>query len=72
MNDFFNILTVISAILMIVFILAQTRGSSLGGAFGGANTFYHTRRGVELLLYQLTIFFAIMFTVSIILGLLSA
>lgn len=72
MTEFFNVVTVVSAVLMIMFILAQSRGSSLGGAFGGSNTFYHTRRGVELLLYQLTIFFAVIFVVSIILGLLSA
>lgn len=71
MQDFFNIVAVISAVLMIVFILAQTRGSSLGGAFGGSNAFYHTRRGVELLLYQLTIFSAVIFVVAIILSVFS-
>ena len=71
MRDFFNILAVISAGLMIVFILAQARGSSLGEAFGGDSTFYHSRRGVELIMFQLTILFAVVFVLSIIFGLLS-
>ena len=71
MRDFFNILAVVSAALMVLFILMQARGSSLGEAFGGDSTFYHSRRGVDLVIYQLTIFFAVVFVVSIILGLLS-
>lgn len=71
MRDFFNILAVVSAILMIVFILSQARGSSLGEAFGGDSTFYHRRRGVELVIYQMTVFFAVVFVLSVILGILS-
>lgn len=57
---------------MIIFILAQARGSSLGEAFGGDSTFYHSRRGVELIVYQLTVLFAVIFVVSILLGILSS
>lgn len=71
MQNFFHILTVISAILMIIFILAQARGSSLGEAFGGDSAFYRSRRGVELVVYQLTIFFAVIFVLSIVLGIVS-
>lgn len=71
MRDIFNIVAVVSAILMVVFILAQARGSSLGEAFGGDSTFYHTRRGPELIIYQLTIFFAVIFALSVALSLLS-
>ena len=71
MRNFFNVLTIVSAVLMVIFILAQARGSSLGEAFGGDNTFYRSRRGVELVVYQLTIFFAVVFVVSIVLGILS-
>ena len=72
MRDFLNILSVVSAILMVVFILAQARGSSLGEAFGGDSTFFHTRRGPELFIYQLTIFFAVIFALSVTLSLLSS
>ena len=71
MRSFFQILTVISAILMVLFILLQQRGSSLGEAFGGDSAFYHKRRGVELIIFQLTVIFAVTFVLSIILSLLS-
>lgn len=71
MQLFFNILTLISSALLTGSVLLQSRGSSLGAAFGGDSAFYHTRRGVELLLYRATILFAVIFVVSIVLGLLS-
>ncbi len=71
MRDIFNIVAVVSAILMAVFILAQSRGSSLGEAFGGDSTFYFKRRGAELVMFQLTIFFAAVFVVSVVLGILA-
>jgi protein translocase SecG subunit len=71
MQNFFNILTIVSAVLMIIFILSQARGSSLGEAFGGDSAFYHQRRGPELVLYQLTILVAVVFVLSIVLGILS-
>jgi len=46
------------AILLIISILLQQRGSSLGSAFGGGSDFYSTRRGIEKKV----------FTASIVLG----
>ncbi len=71
MRNLFNVITVVSALLMILFILMQAKGSSLGEAFGGDSTFYHKRRGVELLLFQLTAILAVIFVLSIVLGLLA-
>ncbi len=71
MQDIFNTIAVLSAILMIVMILAQNRGTGLGEAFGGDSSFHFSRRGVELIMHQLTILFAIMFTLSIVLGVMS-
>lgn len=54
---------VVVAIFLIASILLQTRGSSVGGAFGGDNsgsTFY-TRRGAEKTLFQATIVLSIIF-----------
>jgi protein translocase SecG subunit len=51
------------AIFLITAILLQTRGSSVGGAFGGDNmgsTFY-TRRGAEKTLFQATYVLGILF-----------
>lgn len=72
MQEIFNIIAVVAAILMIVLILAQNRGSGLGEAFGGDNSFHFSKRGVELIMHQLTILFAIVFTLSIVLGVMSS
>lgn len=52
---------IILSILLIVGIVLQQRGASLGGAFGGdnfASTFYK-RRGAEKFLFNATIVIAI-------------
>jgi protein translocase SecG subunit len=54
------------SILLIAAVLLQTRGSSVGGAFGGDNmgaTFY-TRRGAEKGLFQATIVLATVFVIA--------
>lgn len=56
----------ILSLLLIVGIVLQNRGASLGGAFGGdnfASTFYK-RRGAEQFLFQATIVVAILFVLS--------
>lgn len=72
MQDVFNIIAVVSAILMIIMILSQNSGGGLGEAFGGDSSFHFSRRGIDLVMHQLTILFAIMFTLSIILSVISA
>ena len=49
------------AILLIVSILLQARGSGLSAAFGGEGNVFRTKRGVEKRLFQLSIIFAILF-----------
>jgi len=46
-----------------IFILLQVRGAGLGSAFGGssAGSVFKTRRGVERLIFNLTITFVILF-----------
>ncbi|MDP1707383.1 MAG: preprotein translocase subunit SecG [bacterium] len=53
---------IVLGILLIVGIVLQQRGASLGGAFGGdnfASTFYK-RRGAEKFLFNATIIIAIL------------
>ena len=53
---------IVLSILLIVGIVLQQRGASLGGAFGGdnfASTFYK-RRGAEKFLFNATIVLAIL------------
>lgn len=61
--------TVISALLMVVAVLLQQRGASLGAGFGGSSELYTTRRGLDKNLFELTIFLAIVFVLSILAGL---
>lgn len=49
------------AILLIIFILLQNRGSGLGAAFGGEGNVYLTKRGAEKTIFVLTIVLAALF-----------
>jgi preprotein translocase subunit SecG len=71
MKSLFSVLTVISAALLILFILIQNRGQSLGAAFGGDTSFYRSRRGAEAVIFNATIVMAVIFVLSIILSILS-
>ncbi|NCU39111.1 preprotein translocase subunit SecG [Candidatus Saccharibacteria bacterium] len=71
--DIGNILqwvTVVSAVLMVMAILLQQRGASLGAGFGGSSELYTSRRGVDKSLFEATIILAVVFVLSIIAGLL--
>lgn len=71
MKELFNVITVISAALMILCILIQNRGQSLGAAFGGDTSYYRSRRGAEAVIFNATIVFAVIFVLSVILSILS-
>lgn len=60
-----NILTILSAVLITVVVLAQNQGSGLGDAFGGGGNIYRSKRGVEKGLFIFTIILAIIFVASI-------
>lgn len=64
----FNYLTLASTVLMTILILIQTRGASLGAGLGGAGEINSTRRGTEKTIFQLTIVCAIVFSLSLVLG----
>lgn len=67
--DILPYVTVISATLMMVAILLQQRGASLGAGFGGSGELYTTRRGFDKNLFEATIFMAVIFILSILVGL---
>lgn len=60
-----RIIQVILCIAVMVFILLQARGAGLGSAFGGssAGSVFKTRRGVERLIFNITIVFVILFAI---------
>lgn len=65
-----QIVTVGSSILMILAILLQQRGASLGAGFGSSGELYTTRRGLDKNLFEVTIVLAVIFVLSILAGLL--
>lgn len=64
----FNYIAIIAMILMSGLILIQTRGASLGAGIGGAGEINTTRRGTDKTIFQLTILCAVVFALSLILG----
>jgi preprotein translocase subunit SecG len=68
MEMIINVTTIVSAVLMIILILMQARGASLGAGFGGSSELHTARRGVDKTIYQATIIMAIIFVVSIVVG----
>ncbi len=71
MNSIFNYITIFSMALMTILILVQTRGASLGAGLGGSAEVNTTRRGTDKTIYQLTIISALVFTLSLLFGILS-
>ncbi|MCJ7740400.1 preprotein translocase subunit SecG [Candidatus Microgenomates bacterium] len=57
------------SILLISLILMQAKGVGLGRSWGGGGEFYKSRRGVEKIIFQLTVITAIVFLVSSVLSL---
>ena len=65
-----QIITIGSSVLMILSILLQQRGATLGAGFGSSGELYTTRRGVDKNLFEVTIVLAVIFVLSILAGLL--
>lgn len=63
------VLQTITAIALIAVIMLQAKGTGLGTAFGGGNQMYHSKRGVEKVVFTLTIILAVSFVVLSIINL---
>lgn len=64
-----SIVTITSAVLMVVAILLQARGASLGAGFGSSGELFTTRRGTDKSLYEATIVLSVIFVGSLVIGL---
>ncbi len=64
-GEILDIVMIASASLMILAILLQTRGASLGAGFGASGELFTTRRGLEKNLYDTTIVLAVVFVGSL-------
>jgi preprotein translocase subunit SecG len=69
-DSILQIITVVSAFLMIITILLQQRGATLGAGFGSSGELYTTRRGLDKSLFETTVVLAVIFVLSILVGLL--
>jgi preprotein translocase subunit SecG len=67
-----RVVQIILSLAVIIFILLQARGAGLGSAFGGssAGSVFKTRRGVERLIFNITIVFVILFALVSLISLL--
>ena len=61
MKEYLPIAQIVVSGLLIVFILLQQRGTSLGSSFGGEGGFYATRRGLQKKIFWLTIILGAVF-----------
>ncbi len=68
MENAIDIINIVSAVLMTIGILLQTRGASLGAGAGASGELFITRRGLEKNLYDTTIVLAVIFVGTLIAG----
>ncbi len=62
LTTYLSIVQIILSIVLTVLVLVQMRNAGLGGVFGGTDSgIQHTRRGIDRLLFNLTIATAVAF-----------
>ena len=66
--NIYNYVTIGAAIFLIILVLVQTRGATLGAGLGGGGEVNTMRRGSDKSLHQLTIMVAVVFAGSILLS----
>lgn len=64
----YNYVTIFSMLLLSFLILIQTRGASLGAGLGSTGEINTERRGTDKTIHQLTIIVAIVFSLSLLAG----
>ena len=62
---FLTVMIFVSAILLILLVLLQQRGATLGAGFGSSSELNTERRGLEKSLFNATIIIAVIFVLSI-------
>ena len=62
-RQYFQIVQIVVAVALVVSILMQARGAGLGSVFGGTGAVFKTRRGIDKLLFRITIVFSVLFAV---------
>lgn len=63
------LIQIILAVLLILVIIIQQKGTGVGSSFGGDISFYRTKRGAEKLLFYATIVITAAFILASLIGL---
>jgi preprotein translocase subunit SecG len=61
MVNLLNYIILVLSVILVVLVLLQAKGGGLGGAFGGSDNIYQTRRGVEKGIFMVTVVLAVIF-----------
>lgn len=65
MINILNIVQIVIAVLLVIAILLQQRGTGVGGAFGGGGgEVYFKKRGAEKTIFIATIVLSVLFIIS--------
>ncbi|MCI0398055.1 MAG: preprotein translocase subunit SecG [Chloroflexi bacterium] len=65
---YLSVIEIVLAIVIVVLVILQTKGSDLGGFMGGdTSTGYRTRRGIDATLHRVTIGFSVAFFICTVL-----
>jgi len=64
MNTLIAVIHIIISVLLIGMIVIQSQGSGLSSSFGGSGSHYHSKRGMEKLIFGFTVFLAISFFIT--------
>jgi len=64
----YNYVSIVSMLFMVLLILVQTRGASLGAGLGSSGEVNTERRGTDKTIFQLTIVSGVVFVLSLLLG----
>lgn len=72
LSGILQIVTLVSGLLIMLFVLLQARGASLGAGFGASGELFTTRRGIDKSLHEATIVLSIIFVLSILVNLILA
>lgn len=64
MNNFWLITQAVLSVCIIIVVLLQAQGGGIGPTFGAGGENYHTRRGLEKVLFNATIVLIVLFAVA--------
>ena len=72
MKTFFNIALILTSIAVVVLVVLQNRGVGMGSIAGGSDpsSIFTQRRGVEKVIFNLTMVFSILLVILVVLSIL--